>query len=784
MFTRIRIGTISIAVMLSFLLLGPFNWSISAYDDMYDDPSIIVRFDNEGLRKQMSPDLNLTEPITILWYARHTNGIVLWIDILLIHRNKPVTYTLAKGINNTGAFLWSLRNPSVEDADDYFLKIFAYTSVMHYSANVTDFTFTVYHKKCPRIESISLPAGEEYSGEMEVRWKVKDPDTSPYLISSEVLLSNDGGEDLYLVYSFREDPGCCLIDTRRFENGYKYRIEIRARDDDGLKGSRMSQVFSIYNNHIPGVNFVSHEDGGRIGPGTNISWSAADSEEGSAALLVDLWYVVRSTGERVNLLSRAANMGYFVMRNESIVPSGEGHLLGVQVEDSRGALSYRDVIEVWSFGDGDEIFLQPVFTRLPVDESFRVVWDTYLPAEKLASELLLTVHHRRPGQDWDVYQRDLPDLGEFTLDTADLSEGAHSLRLVLADPLDPTISDELLIENIQVSHYRKPEMLVRECPGAGSYVGAEVEFTVVAYDPNGDPLGYLGYYEEPGGEWTLFDSAHGGSKHTLRWNTTDLEPGSYLVRIVVYDGSFHNLSESRTVGPYLIYDTQWRSSYWAGSGQKENDDQPLLLVLISILGLIMVTLVVFGFFYIRSRKKLGRDDMKKVGLSPAYSNAFFSRKGEGQLNERLLPAPGGTSGRTWLSDSDDGSRGTIILDTAEQELLEMFDPDIVTDIGPSDLDSYMVLGVSSTAGSEEIRNSYLRHVRMFHPDRFPGSDRPIQKRALEELKKKNRAKTILLNPQKRALLDRMIREDETRAIRGSSVKSVDQLRMLAIHNSR
>jgi DnaJ-domain-containing protein 1 len=176
--------------------------------------------------------------------------------------------------------------------------------------------------------------------------------------------------------------------------------------------------------------------------------------------------------------------------------------------------------------------------------------------------------------------------------------------------------------------------------------------------------------------------------------------------------------------------------------------------------------------------------LRKVGINPAYQAAFFFERREGSLNERLLPALGGTSGRIWLTDSYDGTKGTLILDSAESELMEMFDPDAVKDIGPSDLDSYKVLGVSQTAGPEEIRNAYIRHVKMFHPDRFPGPDRPIQKRALEELKKKNRARMILMDPPKRALLDRMIRDDENRVIRDSAVKSVNQLRELANRNSR
>ena len=50
--------------------------------------------------------------------------------------------------------------------------------------------------------------------------------------------------------------------------------------------------------------------------------------------------------------------------------------------------------------------------------------------------------------------------------------------------------------------------------------------------------------------------------------------------------------------------------------------------------------------------------------------------------------------------------------------------------------------------------------------------------AQEKLRKENRAKAILLDPQKRALVDRMIRENERDRIRDLSVKSIDQLKAL------
>jgi curved DNA-binding protein CbpA len=81
-------------------------------------------------------------------------------------------------------------------------------------------------------------------------------------------------------------------------------------------------------------------------------------------------------------------------------------------------------------------------------------------------------------------------------------------------------------------------------------------------------------------------------------------------------------------------------------------------------------------------------------------------------------------------------------------------------------DPYAALGVPPTATPDEIRRSYLRQVRVHHPD-----TRPTQQSmpfADEQLRRVLAAYALLRDPQRRARYDHATKRHDRAAKRGSS----------------
>ncbi|MEA3558876.1 MAG: right-handed parallel beta-helix repeat-containing protein, partial [Candidatus Thermoplasmatota archaeon] len=75
-----------------------------------------------------------------------------------------------------------------------------------------------------------------------------------------------------------------------------------------------------------------------------------------------------------------------------------------------------------------------------------------------------------------------------------------------------------------------------------------------------------------------------------------------------------------------------------------------------------------------------------------------------------------------------------------------------------DMDCYRKLGVAKDADKKDIKKAYRRLATLYHPDRISRFDPVLKERAIEEMKRVNYAKEILLIDEKRTEYDRMCLE--------------------------
>jgi hypothetical protein len=72
---------------------------------------------------------------------------------------------------------------------------------------------------------------------------------------------------------------------------------------------------------------------------------------------------------------------------------------------------------------------------------------------------------------------------------------------------------------------------------------------------------------------------------------------------------------------------------------------------------------------------------------------------------------------------------------------------------PNDEDYYEILGVSSDATLEQIKEAYTYKVNILHPDRLAAMSERIRSLAEKDLKKVNMAYEVLSNPERRRQYD-------------------------------
>lgn len=758
------------SVLLTFCL-------IKDVDGFGYDPDIIVGFDEYWMDQELAPDYNISDPLPIHWYAKYHESKDLTIDLFIGSEGGGEWILIAEGLANTGTYLWDLKDPTVPDGN-YILKVIGWNTYESYCYAESQFALHVYNKKSPMVMILSEPNGLEVTGEFELTWDVIDEDTPRYLITADIMISSDDGRSFDHLTGFNEDPGICMIDSTQFPNGDHYCIRIIVTDKDGLTDSTISGRFFIFNNQAPVVKITSPAMEEGIFGLCRIEWSSSDIDEPSDKLIVRLWYVTLHDNGKIDLLRGVTNHGYYIWDTSDTKPGPEGHLISIELIDSRGMVSVKDEVKVWILREKDDIFRDVVYPRDQVRDDIQVTWNTYPPVRNVSQKLGLWVYHRAPRGAWILISAGEPDHGQFKLDVRNATDGVHGLKIVIMDSVMTWIHDEIELQ-IEVYHELEPEMFIRRSPMNGTNATGIMEFEVAAFDGNGDKLSYMGLYCVNGGGWQIFDMAHGNYKQVLKWNTTDLPPGDYDVRIAVYDGSRYNLSTSQKCGPYLVADDSPPPSHAPFDNGSDGSISPMtigILLLMIVLGIVLGTL----FAIIRKeRKKVTKRDMDTLKMNPVYVNTYFRKDRTAGPLDRLLPTIGGASPGRLITEDPNRSIGLDEEETARvQGYLDMLDPDLIDDVTRSDINCYEVLGVSRDANSKTIKGTYIGFVKRYHPDKLVGKEEVLIRRAQEELRRKNRAKAILLDPQKRALVDKMIRENEGGRIRDLSVKSINELKAL------
>jgi len=183
-----------------------------------------------------------------------------------------------------------------------------------------------------------------------------------------------------------------------------------------------------------------------------------------------------------------------------------------------------------------------------------------------------------------------------------------------------------------------------------------------------------------------------------------------------------------------------------------------------IIAIIIILIIIVSMFFIIRRRRIDTSDFPPPGSSTLSFMKTVSV--QRTIRDNALPAYGCSSGS---NPAMEGVRNTAPEDGSIGEIIDILGGCSDDELTFPDLYSYMILGLPMNATNGQIKSSYMRYARKFHPDRFSHISDDLKRKAEDEMARKNRAKDILLDQGKRAILDRMIRENETRMIREMAI---------------
>ncbi|MEA3559179.1 MAG: DnaJ domain-containing protein [Candidatus Thermoplasmatota archaeon] len=759
-------------ILLSVCLIGVDHANAG------DEGEIIVMFDENWMSQELPGDGVVDEPLPIHWHARHTLDEELLIDLLFQVPGTSGWESMVMGLENSGTWIWYMEDPFIPNGEGYRLKVVAYTSSYRSAENISSFTLNIFNPCSPSVKLLSTLDDVEISGDVLLRWGVIDEDTPDHLIGINIFISYIGGGNYSLIYGNVENLGECYLRTEEHPNSRYCRLKIIATDEGMRTGEVQSPLFSIFNNHPPEASLLRPEGGRTLRGSINISWISEDLEDGEADLRVSLYYRPIGSSSWVVIMELAPNRGFYIWNTSDVQPSGDGLLLRLEVYDRQGLCSPVEVIRFWVYTDETDILVDIRYPVSSVRDRITIEWDYNNAFLQLSEELILTIRHRIEGTVWgDIYNGMATEKNmsmEFTLE----DDGIHYFQLEVRDRSDASIHDIKEIGPITVYHEEPPMMHVRAAPPEDTIIHGNLRFNLSGFDRNGEQVHFIGYYRVQGDSWIEFDRCPGGIKVVLEWDTSSLPPGRYEVRLIVYDRSIYNLSTSTIKGPYFIGSDTSAGVYIFDDDQGTEGRSWSGTVLLAIILVLMIAIIgMAGRAMYRRRKRLVHGDLDLIPMDRKMIQVYLKMlRPEGDL-DRLLPAYNGFLGSTF--DISSCSKGNVI--EREEDLDRIIDMAGNFDLGEitdEDLRSYSVLGVPSNASSDTIRSTYISFVKKFHPDRFHNSDPHLYNMAAEQIRMKNRARSALLDPARRALIDRRLRDEEGSIIRNSSLKTMDELKNL------
>jgi len=366
--------------------------------------------------------------VEITWSAVDADDDNISISLFIKRDSEDAWEPLVQEFPNESPFIWN--SSTVPDGTGYRFRLIATddSSDMLNGTAETNASYSIYNPDPPEVTNLSIGSQDPLSGVVQVSWNIYDPDGDDVMIALQ--WRRDNGEWTNVTHG-QLGPQAWEWDTTDVPDGSEYELRVVATDSSQftLKGTMVSDTFTIYNPDPPFVKVISPGGGDVLEGVVTITWNATDAD--NETLLVDVEYF-SADEEWTVLVEDAISIESFAWDTTS-VPDGAGYVIRITVRDiSEFALTTFDVSDSFRIDNPDEpviTFLSPLLD-VPLSGVVEITWNA---EDADGDQLFISIQLSRDGVIWyEIASGEVND-GSFIWDTGTVSNGEYHIKITAND---------------------------------------------------------------------------------------------------------------------------------------------------------------------------------------------------------------------------------------------------------------------------------------------------------------------------------------------------------------
>ncbi|MGA1794154.1 MAG: fibronectin type III domain-containing protein, partial [Thermoplasmatota archaeon] len=401
--------------------------------------------------------------------------------------------------------------------------------------------------------------GDVISGLYMVRWDSSDPQDPKTELRTDIWLI-DGEDSMHLLTTDENNTGSFLFDTTGYPDADGYRLMINVTDTDGITTSVMSGNFSIFNNDIPSVEFLTPMENQTLRGTFEVSWASEDQESLPGELTVALYYRFGESSLWNELIFEENNSGSFYLDTLSLIEGDGEYELQIILEDPHGGISEPDLVTFFVYNPDPPVIILPYmigpYEPVRNGEAY-FEWRVSDPDPGETDQLKIWILISSDNETWEEIVSGIPNENEYILNVTGLEDQSYFVKLLVSDCQpgeDNRTVEALFPRQMIVNNIDDPPTIELESEiSADVTYSNEITFRWSSSDPDGDPVSYTLYYRKRGdNEWKTIPGASQMTETNFTWNISKLEEGYYQVKIVAREMTLTGMeSEYETIAFYV-----------------------------------------------------------------------------------------------------------------------------------------------------------------------------------------------------------------------------------------